>query len=440
MRRWWTWILAAAVTGLLAGVVTAIATGGGAAQGPGERSGPSTGLLRRETGPARTALPGVLPPRPGGAAVPSVYPHLAGRRPRVVATVADPYGGPRWAVRTFRRPNIQVLPGPRRVRRGTVTCAQVGRVVDGRFAWVHPGKRRALRVPVRTTDNTVCRGGGRGASIGVLHLPVGRAGASLPTAAATVLWGLSRRAGASVALRTRSGVRTLPDRGAGTRLTVVRGGARIGRAQVRVDGRGVRRGLDNQPFFGGLGGSPSVALDGLRVVGVAADPSSDRPKLVAVAGRGRERCWGTVPSLLDGEPIRVVTALGALAPAAASCQAVWRVRPGTWTQLGGSAGTDGQQPTAERRRQRERRVMPGYAETVIGVPDDVTELDVADASGVRTVRTIPVGPARLAVVLRAGDLPLASMAASRSSRRVVLVGRTAAGRTVRLRHATPVVP
>ncbi|MBB4661913.1 hypothetical protein [Conexibacter arvalis] len=63
--------------------------------------------------------------------------------PRVEATAADPLGGPRWAVRTFtadrfsRRPNGR---GLYRIGKPTL-CAQLGRVLGGRFGWVDAANR-----------------------------------------------------------------------------------------------------------------------------------------------------------------------------------------------------------------------------------------------------------------------------------------------------------
>lgn len=437
-------VVAAALAGVLAGLLAAVL--GGRSSGAATTTRASgVAMLPRERGPLRTARPGVEPPGGAASRLPLVYPKIAGTGARVVARVADPYGGPPWAVRIFRRPNIRALPGPRRVRHGTVECAQVGRLLRGRFVWIDPRRQEALAVPVGTTDATVCGGEGRAAVLGALRMPVGRPGASLPTVAATVFWGLSRRPATDVRLRTREGERALADLGHGARLVVARGAHALGRATVLADGRPVRRGIDNQPFSapiapstGGMPRMPEFALDGLRVDAVVADPSSDRPQLLATAARGRTRCWTLQTSLVLGEPVRVATRLGALLPDATQCQQPFRVPSGGWTQAGGTASSQSAQPTAERRRMRERRTMPGTATSVLAFPPDVVEVDIDAPTGVRTVRTVSVGPMRVAVLVAAGDLPMAPLMGNARPR--VYTGRTAAGRSVRLRSRDPILP
>jgi hypothetical protein len=248
-------------------------------------------------------------------------------------------------------------------------------------------------------------------------------------------------------LRTREGVRPLPDAGRGARLVVVRGARALGESTVLADGRAVRRGVDNQPFNEPMRSpsgtplrSPPVALEGLRVAAVVADPSSDRPQLLTTAGRDRVRCWSLQTSLVAGEPVRVVTRLGALLPDAAQCQEPFRVPGGGWVQAGGGAASQGNQPTAERRRMRELRTMPGSATTVLAFPSNVVEVDIDGPTGVRTMRTVPVGPMRVAVTLAAGDLPMPTFLRGGPNRERVYTGRTADGRSVRLRPRDPIMP
>jgi hypothetical protein len=432
----------ALVAGLLAGGLVALLDDSSSAAAPTSSTGGPTGNLPVERGPLRTAVPGVGSPASGSRPVPLVYPKIPGRDASVVGTVPDPYGGPPWAVRTFVRDNVLMLPGPRRATRGTVTCAQVGRMLRGRFVWIAPAARAASRVALGTTDNTVCGGGGRAGVVGALRIPVGRPGASRPTIAATVLWGLSRRPGTDLELRTRTGDVALPDLGRGARLVVRGGNHAVGAAVLRADGRPVRRGLDNQPFVGGgLGrAGEGFSLEGLRIEAVFADPAADRPRLLVTGGRGRTECWALTGSLVDGEPVRVVTRLGALVPSTLQCQRPFGVRADGWTGIGGSASSNGEQPTAERRRAVELRTLPGSSTSVIAVPPRVVALDWRGPAGVRTVRTVPVGDVRLAVLLGGGDLPLPSFGTIGRQSSPVYIGRDAAGRTVRLRERPPILP
>jgi hypothetical protein len=322
---------------------------------------------------------------------------------------------------------------------------QVGRLLHGRFVWIDPRRATAIPVPVRQTDTTVCQGEGRTAVVGALRMPVGRPGATAPRIAATVFWGLSRRSGTAVGLRTRAGTTPLPDRGRGTRLVVARGSRAIGRATVLADGRPVERGLDNQPYAGPLATpgrptkGPPAAVEGMRIDAVVADPASDRPQLLATTATGRGRCWALLSSLVDGEPVRVASRLGALMPDTRWCQETTELPSGRWAQIGGSSSSQSAQPTAERRRLRERRIMRGTSTTVLGFPRDVVEVDIDGPTGIRTVRTVLVGRVRLAVLLSAGDLPT-ELFVWAGDRRRTYTGRDAAGREVRLRPGTPIAP
>lgn len=304
-------LAAAGIAGVLAGGVTAVATRGSSSSA-GNAGTAST--LRPERGPLRTALPQTLPPRPGAAAVRPAYPAIAGTRPRVVARVADPYGGPPWAIRLFDRRAARSR-GQQDVRGTLVTCAQVGRIVAGRFVWIDPDRTRALRVPVRMTETTICTGRGRVASVAALRVPIGAPAAALPGVAATVFWGIARDA-RTVAVRRGSSRTELPRLAAGSRLVVARGVRPVGGSEVVADGRVEPRGIANAPYFAPtpriLVGpsrvtSPRASVrqqrpisqiersEGFSLAAVVADPAEDRPALVVtsrIPGSGAP-CWGS---------------------------------------------------------------------------------------------------------------------------------------------------
>ncbi|MDQ3631765.1 MAG: hypothetical protein M3417_10970 [Actinomycetota bacterium] len=84
-----------------------------------------------------------LPPLRSAAAhrpsVSEVRLRTVGGAARIAATAPDPEGGPRWAVRTFLGERFV----SQQIRRRGVSpiigrnlCAQLGRVVDGRFGWI----------------------------------------------------------------------------------------------------------------------------------------------------------------------------------------------------------------------------------------------------------------------------------------------------------------
>lgn len=120
-------LFGAALAGAVVALVLALAARGGA---PVDRQ-------RTVADPARPAL---LPPRqqrrgPGWMQMRAIGPV------RIEARAADPRGGPAWAVRVFRSRRFIEQDG--RLRRGgrDEWCAQLGRVVDGRFGWIDAANR-----------------------------------------------------------------------------------------------------------------------------------------------------------------------------------------------------------------------------------------------------------------------------------------------------------
>ncbi len=95
------------------------------------------------------AAPGEPRPAPAGdPARPGTAPALpqktdlgwvrlrATSRPRVERRLADPLGGPDWAVRTFTAERLVKDPGEPPHVIGRPLCAQLGRIHGGRFGWV----------------------------------------------------------------------------------------------------------------------------------------------------------------------------------------------------------------------------------------------------------------------------------------------------------------
>lgn len=129
--------LAAFLTGLVAAAVLALAL-------PATReavavAGAGDPLATTPAPPADPARPAIAPARPeprderlGFVALRPTAP------PRVEASAPDSRGGPRWAVRTFPSQRYVPVRGGRALRRmgKPQTCAQLGRLLDGRFGWI----------------------------------------------------------------------------------------------------------------------------------------------------------------------------------------------------------------------------------------------------------------------------------------------------------------
>ncbi|WP_022927390.1 hypothetical protein [Patulibacter americanus] len=437
-------LLTAAIAGVIAGLLSAFADGAPSRPATATSTAVDVPLT---TGPMRTARPGVTVPG-HHERLPIAMPERPGRDARVVVRTADPYGGPDWAIRTFAARSLRsssVRP-PRRVAQ---TCAQVGRIVDGLFVWIDPHRPRALGVPVNTTSTTVCTGRSRAVVLGALRLPAAADIGANPQISATVVWGISPRPGTRVALRSPDDALDLPALRGGARLRVVRGDLDVGRRTAVADGKPVDGAVDNAqyglPSFwqGKATGADNPRLPGvtagLRLAAVVSDPSSDRPTLLATSrepASGRP-CFATVDRLVGGEPVRTVSPTGALAPSSAVCSSAFDVPPGRWTLLGGGASSNSSERDAEHRRLRERRTLAGSSRQAWAFPREITEVDLEDPLGVRTVRTVPVGDASIVYVQRAGDLPVGGLGFFGGEERRVFTGRKADGTTVALRYWRP---
>jgi hypothetical protein len=144
-----------------------------------------------------------------------------------------------------------------------------------------------------------------------------------------------------------------------------------------------------------------------------------------------------VDRLVGGEPVRTVAPTGALAPSQALCQTASDVPSGRWTFLNGGASSNSSERDAEHRRLRERRTLAGSSSQAWAFPREITEVDVEDPLGVRTVRTVPLGSVSIVYLQRAGDLAVGGFSPFGGGERRVLTGRKADGTAVALRYWHP---
>jgi hypothetical protein len=192
----------AVVVGLLVGVVAALAIpttrpARGAAGSPGGAPAagvvPGTDTVAR-VAPARAPLRGDVEVRPTGPV-------------RIEARVADPLGGPDWAVRVFAAERV-IRKGQRRHGVSPVIgrplCAQLGRIHQGRFGWLEAdGTFRPLRVG--TEDGAASTCGSRRPSLNGAPLlstlsPITDPNAPAARVKSTIAWGLAGSAARSVTL------------------------------------------------------------------------------------------------------------------------------------------------------------------------------------------------------------------------------------------------
>jgi hypothetical protein len=123
--------------------------------------------------------------------------HLVVDRPsvRVDVRIADPDGGPDWAMRTYtgerrslRRP-ARTLAHP--ASRQRVRCAQLGRIVDGRFGWIFPGERFRAVDPARLSQLTACTSARRTRPLIMSGSPLVIAPDGAARIERAVLWGIA---------------------------------------------------------------------------------------------------------------------------------------------------------------------------------------------------------------------------------------------------------
>jgi hypothetical protein len=321
---------------------------------------------------------------------------------RVVATVPDPGGGPRWAVRVFDAQRTHDADGPTKVI-GRNRCAQLGRVHRGRFGWLDgSGTFRPTR-PSLHTSLTEC--GSRRADLRrrpeteVVRTTTGLRG-TRPRLAATVLWGRLGRGAQDVDVRF--GARR-DSRTQGRDRVVLRvGSPDLDPRTVSVTTRYAPKGrLIEAADPGG-----PAALLAVRV----ADPSGGPAYGLAAARRGDGSwCVGPVGRVVDGRSGTMNFRLGTFTEHSGrrfACQG----RPGDRrpVPVQSSGGEDlGDDPSyseaAPRPGRVARRVAAGVTWTAGQARADVRSLTFRTPRDVRTL--VPSGPARAFLVVYDGQFP-----------------------------------
>jgi hypothetical protein len=129
---------------------------------------------------------------------------------RIEARLADPAGGPDWAIRAFEADRM-IPPAIRRPNSDGVIsvglCAQLGRIVGGQFGWVDgDGAFRRVSTAAYTGTPAVCGSrklANRGEPILERAVLLDRPASSNPLVRGSVVWGLSGGSARSVQISTR---------------------------------------------------------------------------------------------------------------------------------------------------------------------------------------------------------------------------------------------
>lgn len=408
-------LLASIAFGLLAGSLIAvlvpetrpapsIAAGDRAAQSGG--AAPSVATVRR-----------VAPARPSPKGLEHDLLRAAGPI-AVEARVADPRGGPEWAVRSFLAHRISRIGIHGRARRKVLDrerCFQLGRLHGGRFGWLtSDGTFRPARIDLDTVPTTCASprpdlGGSPFANVVSTITDPDRPAAEVLQ---TIVWGAVGAAG-----RPRLSVDA-----ASSRLAVGRHGGllavlppSVGRRQTRLtvdypggdtrvllpaDAEGSRH-----PMGMLRGRQPELAAQ-------APDPDGGLPHALLVSMSDEEICTLTGPRVVGdrfGSPDYALDLLRAYGAVGGSCSPRRDSRPrgpdgrplAPWqlgTSFGGdSAGFPGGDPSTGRIA---RRTLPGRVVLAGIVDPDVASLTIASPSDVRTL--VPAGPARAVIAVYGG--------------------------------------
>jgi hypothetical protein len=407
--------------GVAVGLVVAVAVPGSSADD--RPAGPTTTTAPHAASSGGAASPTVLgsrvlrtgPARPEPTTPGALLLRVQGATP-VVARLADPGGGPEWAVRVFDAERtyrddrgVHVI--------GHNRCSQLGRVYRGRFGWLDgDGTFRPVR-PSLFASPTNC--GSRRPDVGghpfaeTLRTTTGLSGPS-PHLAATVLWGRLGRAASDVRVRfggASDGVT------AGAEHVVLRVGAPgVDATSTAVTAR-----------YGG------AALRVVRPAGAdavlavrAADPVGGLPYGLSARRRRGAWCVGPVGRVVDGRVGTLDFRFGtfiAFPGTRVSCGN--RTRTGSPVVAEESGGGDlGDDPMytegAARPGRIARRAADGTTWTAGLLRDDVRSITLRTPRDVRTL--VPSAPAHAYLVVYDGQFPAGS------GEKVL---RLANGRTVR---------
>lgn len=378
------------------------APAGPAASTTAPRAGLGAGAGARGAAPVRIAP--ARPPRR-----PDVELRLRPGTLAIDGRTPDPDGGPAWAVRVFDADRI-VAPASRRrgvdPTIGSARCAQLGRIVRGRFGWLdHEGTWRPVAVGYEGAPMTCGSIASRRAQVAADAVTTLRLPAAAPADAQLVrmaVWGVAPE-GTELRLTTRGRAAGPAGGPRGGFLALLDPATR--RKELRLDA--VRRGRA-LPVTGlaARGGGPGGG-DGARLVARAPDPAGGLPYALLVSRGARGLCTASGPRVVAGRTGGVDLVLGTFTEQAyggggCGMRPPTRARP---LDVGYSLGGGVEEPheEGERRGRVERRILPGRT-IVSGIAHPaVRSVTIATPRDVRTL--VPSGRERGFIAVYDGGFP-----------------------------------
>lgn len=352
-------------------------------------------------------------------------------RPTIAVRVADPAGGPDWAVRVFEadRTFRDRRTRPSRIRvAGRSRCVQLGRIHRGRFGWLDgTGSFRPTR-PSLFGGPAHCGSRredlGREPFVEGFHPTVGL-GSPSAQLASTVVWGIAGPAARRVQLRV-AGASLRPERGAAGAFLAV-GDHRLdaGRTSAVVDyptGPAVDTAAPHREDWAGLPAAvrqrieraqrqaaPSPSTE-TKVVARAADPNGGLPYGLAAAEGQSGWCVGNPGRVIDDRVGSVDFRRGTfteIRPSWRSCLGFGPLSRRVPVGIARGGADLGQEPMWVEDDpvpgRVARRTLPGLTWLAGRARDDVRSVTLRSPRDVRTL--VPDGDAHVFLVVYDGSFP-----------------------------------
>jgi hypothetical protein len=397
-------VLAAVAAGLVAGTVVAAAQPDRATPQPQ----PASQLPPITEAPPRPPI-GRLP---DGRYDPG-YSHYLVERDSVqtVETIADPDGGPAWAIRSYIAERRTIRRAARTLDdyafRQAYRCLELGRVMGGRFGWVYGDRRFRPHEPTAADQLMQCVSRKRPQETHRHETVAEFPSPSEPRIVRGAVWGMVAPGTRSAALTGGPGG---PQRLAlhdGAYLALLDPAVRRGDLRLVFDGADTTR-VDRVPRLSGRTGQPVPGSE--QIVARAPDPAGGPGWGVAVADRGGGgTCVGGAAQVV-GDTIGSVDT--DLALVAVDANAVVRCRPPgegptrrrpLWIGYGGGTGDPENRDPLLRRARVERRVLPGRFQLQVECHRSVERVTIRSPRDIRTL--IPSEPGHVVFALYDGGFP-----------------------------------
>jgi hypothetical protein len=334
---------------------------------------------------------------------------------RTVETIADPDGGPAWAIRTFRAERRTITRPARTLDdyafRQTYRCVELGRVLNGRFGWLSGDRRFRPHEPTAVDQLMQCTSRARPQEVHRHDTVADLSSPSEPEVVRGAVWGLAAPDARSVTLEGAPGGPQRPALHDHAFLALLDPAAQRGDLRLvfgLAGGRTDAMRVDRVPR---LRGAPDESAPGTEhIVARAPDPAGGPGWGVVVAERrGGGVCIGGAGQVVGDRITHVDTDLGFVNSypfVAVNCrregEGPTRGRP-LWVSYGGGSGDPASRDPFLRRARIERRVQAGRFELMAECHASVERVTIRSPRDIRTL--IPSETGHVVFALYDGGFP-----------------------------------